>query len=80
MEKIEISVTDHNVNYRFEVRDYMHHSGDHCKFELFDDNRFIASFEPDGHHGLYICKNSGIVNEEVLHLVAEKLESLNLQP
>jgi len=80
MEKIEISITNRNVDYNFEVRDYMHHSEDHCKFEIFDDKQFIASFEPDEHRGLYVCKNAGIVNEEVLHLVAEKLESLNLQP
>ena len=80
MEKIEITVTNNNEDYRFEVRDYLHHTADHCKFELFDDEKFVASFEPDEHHGLYICKNSGVVNDEILHLVAEKLESLNLQP
>jgi hypothetical protein len=77
MEKFEISVTNDNQNYHFEVRDYMHHEGDQCKFEVFKDGKFIASFEPDGHRGLHICKNPGIVGEHLLHLVAEELESYN---
>ncbi|WP_299589457.1 hypothetical protein [Mucilaginibacter sp.] len=77
MEKFEISVTNDNQSYHFEVRDYMHHEGDQCKFEVFEDGKFIASFEPDGYKGLHICKNPGIVGEELLHLVAEELESYN---
>jgi hypothetical protein len=78
MEKFEISVTGNKQNYHFEVRDYMHHSSEQCKFEVFKDGRFIASFEPDGHKGLHICKNPGVVEEELLHLVADQLESYNL--
>lgn len=78
MENFEISVTSHKQNYHFEVRDYMHHEEDQCKFEVFKDGQFIASFEPDGHLGLHICKNPGTVDEAILHLIAGKLESYNL--
>ena len=78
MEKFEISVTKGTKNYHLEVRDYMHHDGDQCKYEVFNNGQFIGSFEPDGHKILHICKNPGIIDEEVLHMVAEQLESYNL--
>ena len=78
MEKFEISITSNNQNYHLEVRDYMHHKDDECKFEVFKDGTFVGSFEPDGHRGLHICKNPGLIDDEVLHLVAAQLESYNL--
>ena len=78
MEKFEISVTSDKQNHHFEVRDYMHHSTEHCKFEVFKEGKFIASFEPDGHKVLHICKNTGAVEDELLHLLADQLESYNL--
>jgi len=78
MEKFEISVTSNHINHHFEVRDYMHHSGEQCKYEILKDGQFIGSFEPDGHKGLHICKNPGIVDEELLHLIADQLERYNL--
>jgi hypothetical protein len=78
MEKFEISVTQNNENHHFEVRDYMHHEGDKCKYEVFKDGQFVAGFEPDGHKFLHICKNPGIIREDLLHLIAEQLEGYNL--
>jgi hypothetical protein len=78
MEKLEISVNWNNENYHFEVRDYMHHDGENCKYEVFKDEQFIASFEPAEHKILHICKNTGILKEELLHLIAEQLESYNI--
>lgn len=75
MEKFEISVTSNDQNYHLEVRDYMHHADGQCKFEVYKDGVFAGSFEPDGHRGLHICKNPGVVDEEVLYLVAERLEA-----
>jgi hypothetical protein len=78
MEKFEISVSSGKKNYHFEVRDYMHHESEKCKFEVFQDGKFVASLNPDGHHGLHICKNMGTVKEELLHKLADQLESYNL--
>jgi hypothetical protein len=74
MEIFEISVTYNNQNYHLEVRDYMHHEDEKCKYEVYDNGDFIGSFEPDNHKILHICKNPGVVNEELLHLVADQLE------
>jgi hypothetical protein len=78
MEKFEISVTVANENQHFEVLDYMHHDGNQCKYEIFKDGSFIGSLEPDAHHVLHICKNPGMVSEDVLHRIAEQLESYHI--
>lgn len=61
----------------FDVADYLHHTDDHCKFEVYQDGEFIASFEPDSHKYLHVCKNTGIVEEDILHLIADKLETIH---
>jgi hypothetical protein len=78
MEKFEISVTANKENHHFEIIDYMHHDGVQCKFEVFKNGQFIASFEPGRHKYLQICKNAGVVNEELLDQIAEQLESYHL--
>lgn len=78
MEKFEISVTINNKNQHFEVRDYMHHKEDQCKYEVYNDGQFIGSFEPDAHKILHICKNPNVVNESLLHLIADELERYHI--
>ena len=78
MEKFEISVTQNNEHHHFEVRDYMHHDGDKCKYEVYQEGEFVVSFEPGHHKILHICKNPGIINDDLLHLIAEQLERYNL--
>jgi hypothetical protein len=78
MEKFEISIAIDNANQHFEVRDYMHHEGEQCKYEIFKDGQFIGSLEPDNHKILHICKNPGIVPEDTLHLVADELEKYHI--
>lgn len=78
MEKFEISVTVNDQPQHFEVRDFMHHEGDQCKYEIFSRGEFIGSLEPGAHKILHICKNPGIVDEALLHLIAEQLELYNI--
>ncbi|MDB5156514.1 MAG: hypothetical protein JWR50_1221 [Mucilaginibacter sp.] len=78
MEKFEISVLINNEHQHFEIRDYIHHDGEKCKYEIFKDGQFIGGFEPDHHKILHICKNPGIVPEDTLHLIAEQLEGYNI--
>ncbi|RVT97288.1 hypothetical protein EOD41_19175 [Mucilaginibacter limnophilus] len=78
METIKISVAKDKQVYEFEVHDFAHHEGERCKFEVYDQGTFIAAFEPDDHEYLRICKNPGKVDQEVLHLIADKLESMHL--
>jgi len=78
MEKFEISVSYKNENHHFEVKDHMQHNGDQCKFEIFKDGKFIAGFEPGPHKQLYICKNTGLWPQEVLNLIADRIEASHL--
>jgi len=78
MEKFEISVKTRSGNRHFEVKDYMHHDGEHCKYEVFEYGKFIASFEPDGHHHLRVCKDPGVLPTDLLYTIAEDLERYNL--
>jgi hypothetical protein len=78
VEKFEISVTVGSEDQHFEIRDYMHHEDDKCKYEIFKDGQFIGSFEPDNHKILHICQNPGVIAEDTLHLIAEQLEGYNI--
>lgn len=78
MEKFEISVSVDHQNQHFEIRDYMHHKGGKCKYEVFKQGQFIGSFEPDHHKILHICQNPGIVAEHVLNLICDQLERYHI--
>lgn len=78
MEKFEISVSKGRQHHHFEVRDYMHHDGEQCKYEVYKHDQFVGSFEPDGFLGLRICKDPHVIHEDILHLIAHQLESYNL--
>ena len=79
MDRFEIEIVKDSNKLNFEVVDYAHHTDDNrCKFEIMRSGLFVASFEPDSKGFLHICKNYGIVDEETLHLIADKLELMNL--
>jgi hypothetical protein len=80
MEKFEISVSYNNQNHHFEVKDYIHHDGDQCKFEIFKNDKFVAGFEPGPgpHHHLNLCKDAGVLDEEILNLIADRIEASHL--
>ena len=71
-----ISVTLDNVTYRFEVDEYPHHDGSRCKFNVYYHGKLVATFAPDRHQILQLCKNYGNMREPILHLVADQIEAL----
>lgn len=78
MEKFEISVKTPDGIHHFEIKDYMHHDGDSCKYEVFENGQFIGSFEPDSHKHLHICKDAGVLKTAVLHTIADQLERYHI--
>lgn len=78
MEKFEISIKIANVLQHFEVKDYMHHDGELCKYEIYKDGEFIASFEPDTHRELHVCRDAGVLSTDVLFKIADELERYNI--
>lgn len=78
MEKFVAEVFQDHEKVLYEIRDYAYDENNRCKFEVFLDDRLVASFEPDSKGFLHICKNPGNVDEATLHGLAEKIESYNL--
>lgn len=78
MEKIRINIEKDKEILQFEVAEYLHHNGDRCKFDVFQDGEFVAAFAPDAQDYLHICKNPGILQEELLYLIADKIEALHI--
>jgi hypothetical protein len=75
MDKFPVTITNNDDVYHFEVVDYVHHSGDRCQFEVYLHGQLVASFEPDPQNHLNVCKNQGGLDEDVLHLLADEIES-----
>jgi len=78
METFEISVNVNGQNNHYQIRDYMHHEGEQCKYEIYKQGVFIVSFQPGPHKHLHICKNAGVEEEEVLNKIADQLEGYNI--
>lgn len=75
MENYPITISkDKEVHY-FEVGEYVHHDGDRCKFRVFENGIYMASFEPDAQDFLHICQNPGELDEELLYLLADQIEA-----
>lgn len=78
MDQFIVPIRKDNHILHFEIRDYPHHSEQHtCKFEIFRENTFVASFEPDGHGYLHICQNPGNVEKETLHKISDEIEKFH---
>ncbi|MBS1502443.1 MAG: hypothetical protein JST32_10305 [Bacteroidetes bacterium] len=75
MELFPIRVTRDGEEYIFEVLDYVHHIDDRCKFEVYSRGELVASLQPDRQGHLQLCKNSGRLDDELLHLVADEIET-----
>ncbi len=74
MKRHSITITKDHEIYSFDVVDLPHHTNGHCKFEVFKDDQMLAGFEPDNRQILHLCKNTGVLDEELLYLLADEIE------
>lgn len=74
MDNYPIIISKDKEVHHFEVGEYLHHDETTCKFKVFEDGKFVASFEPDQHQYLHICQNPGKLDEEILYLLADHIE------
>jgi hypothetical protein len=74
MERFDIKIKQGKEEFDFEVRDYLHHEGEKCKFDVFKDDMLVVSFNPDPHEHLTVCKNPGNLDKQLVHLIADELE------
>ncbi|WP_091154357.1 hypothetical protein [Mucilaginibacter pineti] len=75
MENYAITISKDEEVRHFEIGEYMHHVEDKCKYRVYENGAYVASFTPDDHDFLQICQNPGQVDEEILHLLADKIET-----
>ena len=61
--------------HQFQVEQYPHQSSGGCKYKIFQNETFVASLEPDGQDFLHVCQNPAGIDLEILHLLAEQIES-----
>jgi hypothetical protein len=73
----EISIGHGKDLKTFEVKDYAHHEGDQCKFEVFSSGKLVLSLEPDGRF-LRTCQNPGGLDEDIIHAIMDNIEALHL--
>jgi len=75
MEDYTITLSYDKEVHHFKVSEYPHHDGGRCKYRVFEDGAFVASFEPDAQEFLHICQNNGNLNEELLYELADQIEA-----
>jgi hypothetical protein len=75
MENYPITISKDKAIHHFEVGEYVHHDEDKCKYKVFENGAYVASFTPDEHDFLHICQNPGELDEELLYLLADQIEA-----
>lgn len=75
MENYAITISKDKKIHHFEIGEYLHYEENKCKFRVFENGVYVASFMPDDHNFLHICQNPGKVDEEILHLLADQIEA-----
>ncbi len=75
MENYPIAITVNKEARYFEIGEYVHQDEDKCKFRVFENAVYVASFTPDHLEILQICQNPGSIDEKILHLLAERIEA-----
>ena len=75
MENYPITVSKDKEIHHFEVGEYPHHDEERCKFKVFENGVYVASFEPYAQEFLHICQNPGGLDEELLYMLADQIEA-----
>jgi hypothetical protein len=72
MEKFAVSVARDREVFHFEVIDQ---EKEPCEFEVYNKGTLVAVFEPDENEYIHICRNPGGLDEEVIVMIADQIES-----
>lgn len=73
MENYAITVHHGEEVHHFEVGEYLHH-GEQCKYRIYENGSYVASFRPDAQNYLHVCQNPAGLDEELLDQVADLIE------
>ncbi len=75
MENYPVTISVEKEVHHFEVGEYLNHDEESCKYKVFENGVYVASFQPDEQELLHICQNPGELDEELLYLLADQIES-----
>ncbi|WP_407430621.1 hypothetical protein [Arcticibacter sp.] len=75
MENFSIKVNYAEELHQFEVGEYPHYDDERCKYRVYKNGNYVASFEPDRQNYLHVCQNVAGLDEELLDLLADHIES-----
>lgn len=75
MGNFTIRISHDKEVHHFEVGEYPHHDDRRCRYRVFENGVYVASFEPDAQNFLHICQNNGGLNEELLYELADQIEA-----
>jgi len=75
MKNYQLTITVGTDNRKFDLAEYMFHDGERCKYHVFENGILLAAFVPDHHHFLQLCKNPGHLDDDLVDLLADSLES-----
>jgi len=76
MDNFPITISHDKEVHHFQVSEHPHHDGERCKFRVYENGVFVASFEPDAQNILHICQNKTGLNEELLYELADQIEAI----
>lgn len=74
MEKFNLNIKYNKQDLALEVKEYIHHSHQRCKIEVYQDDKLLVSFNPDDHETLSLCQNPAQIDNKLVHLIADKIE------
>lgn len=75
MEKFAIAIEHDNEILNFEVVDQ---EKDQREFEVFQDGKLMCTFEPNEEEYIKISRNQAGLDEEVIYMIADKIEQHHL--
>ena len=75
MKNYAITISKDKEEHHFEVGEYAHYEDNKCKFRVFENGVYVASFTPDDHGFLHICQNPAHINEAILYMLADQIEA-----
>lgn len=75
MEKFDITVPDAEGLLHFQV---LNKGTTKCEYEVYAGEQLVAVFEPDEDEYIRICRNPGGLGEEIIYLIADRIEAHHL--
>lgn len=75
MKNYQLTVTVGTEIRKFELAEYMFHDEERCIYHVFEDGILLAAFVPDHYHSMQLCKNPDHLDDELIDLLADSLES-----